>query len=226
MSGSRKPSRRSKIGRKHHGLHRPDRGRRHGQAAEADGRSAPWPRAACRPFRRKGSAAYDAARALSTMRFKARSTGAESGSKRVATRLLSRSAAKRYCTRSLVPTERKSTRAAELVELPEQGRHLDHDAELEIGRQRLVVLLADRRLRARQALSRVSNSSSVATIGNMMRSSRPARGAQQGAQLRCARGPAGRGRCGSRASRAPDFLPRPWPCKAGPCRSRCRACGR
>ncbi len=74
-----------------------------------------------------------------TMSFNARSEGALNGSKRFATIRFSRSIAKRNCIRSFDPTEMKSAMAADLLDLEEERGHLEHDAELEIGRQRVAV---------------------------------------------------------------------------------------
>ena len=51
-------------------------------------------------------------------------------------------------------------------------------------------------------------------------------GAQHRAQLHAQQRRAGRARCASRASPAPDSPPRGPSCRAAPCRRRCRACGR
>ena len=64
------------------------------------------------------------------------SIGADSGSYRSASRGLPRSQANRNCTRSLVPIERKSIRAAQRRQLPQQRRHFEHDPDLDRLRQR------------------------------------------------------------------------------------------
>ena len=139
---------------------------------------------------------------------------------------LPRSPANRNCKRSFEPTEMKSARSADLVELEQQRRHLDHRAELAARsapawpwRRRWSIS------RSTMAAGAVEFLARSATIGNMTRArARPRPGAARGSA--CATGP-GRSRP-SRIARQPiaGFSSSRRACRAAPCRRRCRACGR
>ncbi len=116
-------------------------------------------------------------------------------------------------------------RLHQLVELPEQCRHLQHRAELQLARQTVA--------EAREMLHFL-----LQQFAHHLRFRKPRSPSAPSASARCrplpsasreaasAAVPAGRATAGLHASRAPDFLPRGRGNRAPPCRRQYRACGR
>ena len=167
-----------------HRLDRADRRPATSRSSGSRGRSAPSPRSACRPARRTGSPACPSRSPASTICFSARRNGTDSGSKR-SDKLRVAAVGRHDELEQVVGADRDEIdRLHQLVELPQQRRHLDHRAELEAasaddGAKR------DRCRTSRSMISRAcAISPSSVTIGSISCSSRPPAALQQRADLR------------------------------------------
>ena len=155
---------------------------------------------------------------------RARSAAAPPGcsaSSRAASSGWPRSMASVYCVRSLVPIERKSASAASRSASSGRGGRLDHHAERRARRH------AQLRRRSSSISARTARSSpSVGDHRQQDAALRPARTAQDRAQLRRAAAPGCR-RLGAHAAQAErrDCLRAAAAGRAAACRRRRRACG-
>ena len=159
------------------------------------------------------------------MSLSARSTGADSGSKRCRHPGIAAVGGIEELHQVVGADREEIDPLQQFVELEQQRRHFQHGADLHPLRQRVAVPAQMRQLASRPApwpcrIPRPSRSSGTSRATRARRRRAAARASG------CAAGRAGRGRAGSRASRAPDSPPRSCACRAAPCRRRYRGCGR
>ena len=143
------------------------------------------------------------------------------------TRALLRSAANKYCSRSLLPTETKSTRGMQRVELEQQAR-----APRSWRRASTLVGTAWPAPSQQIAARGRSSARAMSDLADRRHHRHHAGAARRPAAARsiartCVRSSAGpvEATCGSRASPGPGSLPSAGAGRAAPCRRRRRGCG-